>query len=171
MIGRPILEQTLEDYRAQLSVNGRCELSREGDMVLTGLPVDGVVYCAKYIGELFKRQGRGNFIITSSISASIVNVPSDQPVYNGTKAFVTQFGKCLAREWRDFARVNIVSPGYFDTKMGPGPEGVNEVYRMTPLGRIGDPKEIKALYLYLASDASTYMTGSEVLIDGGYVLP
>jgi NAD(P)-dependent dehydrogenase (short-subunit alcohol dehydrogenase family) len=105
------------------------------------------------------------------MSAHIVNVPSDQPVYNGTKAFVTQFGKCLAREWRDFARVNIVSPGYFDTKMGAGPEGINEAYRMAPLGRQGHTKEIKGLYLYLASDASTYMTGSDVLIDGGYVLP
>jgi NAD(P)-dependent dehydrogenase (short-subunit alcohol dehydrogenase family) len=138
---------------------------------LTKIPVDGVVHCAKYIGEIFKRQKNGNFIVTSSMSAHIVNVPSDQPVYNGTKAFATQFGKCLAREWRDFARVNIVSPVYFDTKMGAGPEGINEAYRMAPLGRQGHTKEIKGLYLYLASDASSYMTGSDVLIDGGYVLP
>lgn len=105
------------------------------------------------------------------MSAHIVNVPVDQPVYNGTKAFVTQFGKSLAHEWKDFARVNIVSPGFFDTKMGAAPSVVNEAYRMTPLGRQGHTKEIKGLYLYLASDASSYMTGSDVLIDGGYVLP
>lgn len=109
--------------------------------------------------------------MTSSMSAHIVNVPVDQPVYNATKAFVTHFGKCLAREWRDFARVNIVSPGFFDTKMGAGPEGLQEAYRMSTLGRQGHVKEIKGLYLYLASDASTYMTGSDLLIDGGYVLP
>ncbi|KAI3330083.1 putative short-chain dehydrogenase [Ustulina deusta] len=153
-ISKPILEMTLEEYRKQMSVN-----------------VDGVVVCAKYVGEVFKRQGAGNLIITSSMSAHIVNVPTDQPVYNATKAFVTHFGKSLAREWRDFARVNIVSPGFFDTKLGASPLGINEAYRMAVLGRQGHVKEIKGLYLYLASDASTYTTGSDVIIDGGYVLP
>ncbi|KAH8680740.1 short-chain dehydrogenase [Xylariales sp. PMI_506] len=152
-ISKPILEQTLDEYKKQLSVN-----------------VDGVVYSAKYAGEVFKAQGSGNFIITASISGHIVNVPVDQPVYNGTKAFVTQFGKSLAREWREFARVNIVSPGFFDTKMGAGPSALNEAYRLAVLGRQGHVKEIKGLFLYLASDASTYTTGSDILIDGGYVL-
>lgn len=130
-----------------------------------------MVHCAKYAGEVFKRQNRGNLIITSSMSGHVVNVPTDQPVYNGSKAFVTQFGKCLAREWRDFARVNIVSPGFFDTKMGASPLALNEAYRMAVLGRQGHVKEIKGLYVYLASDASTYTTGTDVIIDGGYVLP
>lgn len=134
-------------------------------------PVDGVVFSSKYAGEIFKKQGFGNLIITSSMSAHIVNVPIDQPVYNGTKAYVTHFGKSLAREWREFARVNIVSPGFFDTKMGAGPDALNEAYRMSSFGRQGHTKEIKGLYLYLGSDASTYMTGSDILIDGGYVLP
>ncbi|KAL4748314.1 hypothetical protein BDW72DRAFT_180847 [Aspergillus terricola var. indicus] len=153
-ISKPILSQTLAEYKAQLSVN-----------------VDGIVYCAKFAGEVFARQRTGNLIITSSMSAHIVNVPTDQPIYNATKAFVTHFGKSLAREWREFARVNIVSPGFFDTKMGASPETVNEAYRMAVLGRQGSTKEIKGIYLYLASEASSYMTGSDVLIDGGYVLP
>ncbi|KAL2820649.1 hypothetical protein BJX63DRAFT_279720 [Aspergillus granulosus] len=152
-ISKPILEQTIDEYRKQMSVN-----------------VDGVLFCAKYAGEIFRSQGFGNLIITSSMSGHIVNVPVDQPVYNGSKAFVTHFGKSLAREWRDFARVNIVSPGFFDTKMGAGPLALNEAYRMAALGRQGHVKEIKGLYLYLASDASSYMTGSDVIIDGGYVL-
>ncbi|KAL7803546.1 NAD(P)-binding protein [Trichoderma aethiopicum] len=153
-ISKPILEQTLEEYQKQMSVN-----------------VDGVVFCSKYIGETFKSQGHGNLIITSSMSAHIVNVPVDQPVYNATKAFVTHFGKSLAREWRDFARVNVVSPGFFDTKMGAGELSLQEAYRMAALGRQGHVKEIKGLYLYLGSEASSFMTGSDVLIDGGYVLP
>ncbi|CAI7566982.1 unnamed protein product [Penicillium bialowiezense] len=153
-ISKPILEQTLDEYRKQMSVN-----------------VDGIVYCAKYAGEVFSRQGHGNLIITSSMSGHVVNVPVDQPVYNATKAYVTHFGKSLAREWREFARVNIVSPGFFDTKMGAGPDCLQEAYRMSSLGRQGHVKEIKGLYLYLASDASSYMTGSDVIIDGGYVLP
>lgn len=105
------------------------------------------------------------------MSGHIVNVPVDQPIYNASKAFVRHLGKSLAREWREFARVNIVSPGFFDTKMGASDTIINEAYRMTPLGRQGHTKEIKGLYLYLASDASTYTTGTDVLIDGGYTLP
>lgn len=71
---------------------------------LTSVNLDGVFYCAKYAGTVFKEQGFGNLIITSSISAHIVNVPVDQPVYNATKAAVSHLGKSLAREWRDFAR-------------------------------------------------------------------
>jgi sorbose reductase len=133
--------------------------------------VDGTTFCAKYAGLQFRTQGFGNLILTSSISAHIVNVPVDQPIYNAGKAFVSHLGKSLAREWRDFARVNIVSPGFFDTKMGAGPKVLTEGLRMTPLGRMGDVKEIKGVFLWLASNASTYVTGTDVLIDGGYVLP
>ncbi|KAK4565893.1 hypothetical protein LTR86_003742 [Recurvomyces mirabilis] len=153
-ISKAITEQTVDEYKKQMAVN-----------------VNGVFYCAKFVGTVFKRQGFGNLIITSSISAHIVNVPVDQPVYNSTKAAVNHLGKSLAREWRDFARVNVVSPGFFDTKMGASPLCLNEAYRMTPLGRQGHVKEIKGLYLYLASNASSYQTGSDTIIDGGYVLP
>lgn len=80
-------------------------------------------------------------------------------------------GKSLAREWREFARVNIVSPGFFDTSMGASPQVLSEAYRMSVLGRQGDTKELKGIYLYLASNASTYTTGSDILVDGGYTLP
>lgn len=153
-ISKPILEQTEEEYNRQMEVN-----------------VGGVFLCAKYVGEVFKKQGRGNLIITSSMSAHIVNVPVDQPIYNATKAAVTHMGKSLAREWREFARVNIVSPGFFDTKLGASPGCINEAYRMAALGRQGHTKELKGLYLYLASDASSFQTGSDTLIDGGYTLP
>lgn len=66
---------------------------------------------------------------------------------------------------------NIVSPGFFETKMGASPDVVNEANRMAVLGRQGDVREIKGLYLYLASDASSYTTGSDIVIDGGYILP
>lgn len=151
---KPLLEQSLDSYHALMKVN-----------------VDGMVYCAKFAGAVFQKQGFGNLILTSSISAHIVNVPVDQPIYNGSKAFVTHLGKSLAREWRDFARVNVVSPGFFDTKMGAGPKVLTEGLRMTALGRMGDVKEIKGVYLFLASNASSYVTGSDYLIDGGYTLP
>lgn len=151
---QPLLEQSLDAYRNLMAVN-----------------VDGPVYCAKFAGQIFKKQGFGNLILTGSISSHIVNVPVDQPIYNGSKAFITHMGKSLAREWRDFARVNIVSPGFFDTKMGAGPKVITEGLRMIPLGRQGDVREIKGVFLFLASNASSYVTGSDYLIDGGYVLP
>ncbi|KAF2206758.1 hypothetical protein CERZMDRAFT_52420 [Cercospora zeae-maydis SCOH1-5] len=153
-ISKPLLETTDEEYRKQMEVN-----------------TDGVVWQARAAGQIFKKQGFGNLIITASISAHIVNVPVDQPVYNATKAAIRHLGRSLAREWRDFARVNIVSPGFFDTKMGAAPRVQSEAYRMTPLGRQGHVREIKGLYLYLASDASSYQTGSDTIIDGGYTLP
>ncbi|TKA83300.1 hypothetical protein B0A55_00779 [Friedmanniomyces simplex] len=159
-ISKAITETSLEEYRKQMSVNGESTVY-----------LDGVFYCAKYAGAVFKQQGFGNLIITSSISAHIVNVPVDQPVYNMTKAAITHLGKSLAREWREFARCNVVSPGFFETNMGASPLAINEAYRMTPQGRQGHAKEIKGLYLYLASDASSYQTGSDVVIDGGYILP
>lgn len=144
-ISKPILEQTLEEYRKQMSVNGKSySLQTVSSYVYWVLSaVDGIFACAKYAGEVFHKQGFGNLIITSSMSGHIVNVPVDQPVYNASKAFVAHFGKSLAREWREFARVNIVSPGFFDTKMGAGPLAVNEAYRMSALGRQGHVKEIK----------------------------
>lgn len=153
-ISKPLLETSLDEYRKQMAVN-----------------VDGVVYCAKYAGNVFKQQGSGNLIMTSSMSGHIVNIPVDQPIYNMSKAAVTHLGKSLAREWRTFARVNIVSPGFFHTKMGASPAVEQEAYHMAVLGRQGYVKEIKGLYLYLASDASSFQTGSDVIIDGGYTLP
>lgn len=153
-LSKPILDMTLEEYSKLVSVN-----------------INGVVFCAKYAGEVFKKQGYGNFIITSSMSAHIVNIPVDQPVYNMTKAAVTHFGKSIAREWREFARVNVVSPGFFHTKMGATSAVEEEAHRMAVLGRQGNVKELKGLYVYLASDASSFQTGSDVIIDGGYTLP
>ena len=153
-ISKPLLDMSLSEYRNLMAVN-----------------VDGTVFCAKYIGEVFKRQGSGNLILTSSISAHIVNVPVDQPIYNAGKAMVSHLGKSLAREWREFARVNVVSPGFFQTKMGAGEEVRDEAHRMAVLGRQGDTRELKAVFLWLASSAGGFTTGSDVLVDGGYTLP
>ncbi|GAA5988504.1 hypothetical protein JCM10908_003592 [Rhodotorula pacifica] len=128
-------------------------------------------YAARECARIFKAQGSGSFIATTSISARIVNVPYDQPAYNSSKAAVVHFCKSLARDWRNFARVNTISPGFFDTPMGPSDKAVEDVlYQKSVLGRAGNVKELKAAYLYLASNASTYTTGADLIIDGGYCL-
>lgn len=77
---------------------------------------DGVLWTAIAAGKIFKAQGRGNLVITASVSAGLVNVPQTQAAYNASKAGVLMLAKSLAVEWADFARVNCVSPGYVHTE-------------------------------------------------------
>jgi sorbose reductase len=130
----------------------------------------GTAYCAKAVGTLFKKQGSGSFVITASMSGHIANYPQEQTSYNVAKAGCIHLARSLANEWRDFARVNSISPGYIDTGLSDfiDPE-TQELWRsMIPLGRNGDAKELKGAYVYLISDASTYTTGADIVIDGGY---
>jgi len=147
------------------------EMSDEYFDKTTAVNFSGVFYCAREAGKIFKQQGSGSFIITASMSASIVNIPNTQALYNAHKAGVKHLGKSLAFEWKDFARCNIVSPGFFYTDMGASPSVAATARSMAVLGRQGDVRELKGIYLYLASDASTFTTGSEIIVDGGYTLP
>ncbi|KAJ3545310.1 hypothetical protein NM208_g2568 [Fusarium decemcellulare] len=134
---------------------------------------DGVMWTAIPAGKIFKKQGKGNLIITASVSAGLVNVPQTQTAYNASKAAALLLAKSLAVEWADFARVNCVSPGYVHTEMitKQPKELMSKWLSMIPGGRTCLPQELKGLYTFLASDASTYMTGSNVIIDGGFTLP
>lgn len=76
---------------------------------------DGVMWTAQAAGKVFKKQGRGNLIITASVSATLVNIPQTQAAYNASKAASVHLAKSLAVEWVDFARVNCVSPGFIET--------------------------------------------------------
>ncbi|ODA79818.1 hypothetical protein RJ55_05414 [Drechmeria coniospora] len=150
--------------------------------------VDGVMWCAKSAGAHFRRQKQegttidgkplanfltGSFIATASVSGTIVNLPQMQAVYNASKAAVIQFCKSLAIEWTAFARVNTVSPGYIQTDMTSfaPPEMKKEWIERIPMKREGRPNELKGCYLYLASDASSYTSGLDMIVDGGYCLP
>lgn len=132
----------------------------------------GVFHCAKAAGAHFKQRGTGNFIITSSMSGHIVNYPQEQSSYNIAKAGCIHMARSLANEWRDFARVNSISPGYIDTGLSDfvDKDTQNLWLSMIPMGRNGQAKELKGAYVYLASDASTYMTGNDLKIDGGYTV-
>ncbi|CDK29172.1 unnamed protein product [Kuraishia capsulata CBS 1993] len=134
------------------------------------LDVDAVYYCAKSVGEVFKKQGYGSFIATASMSGHIVNFPQMQSPYNAAKAAVLHLMKSFAIEWAGFARVNTVSPGYIKTEMTKSIplETRAHWWPIIPMGREGLPQELAGAYLYLASDASTYTTGSDIKVDGGY---
>ncbi|KAF4944521.1 hypothetical protein FGADI_12639 [Fusarium gaditjirri] len=134
------------------------------------IDLNGTAYCAKAVGALFKKQGHGSLVITASMSGHIANFPQEQTSYNVAKAGCIHMARSLANEWRDFARVNSISPGYIDTGLSDFIDAeTQELWRsMIPMGRNGDAKELKAAYVYFLSDASTYTTGSDLVIDGGY---
>ena len=134
------------------------------------IDLNGTAYCAKAVGAHFRKQGRGSFVITSSMSGHIANYPQEQTSYNVAKAGCIHLAKSLANEWRDFARVNSISPGYIDTGLSDFVDQKTQDLWMSmiPLGRNGDAKELKGAYVYLVSDASTYTTGADIVIDGGY---
>jgi sorbose reductase len=134
------------------------------------LDLNSIYYLSKAVGQLFRKKGKGSYIITSSMSAHIVNVPQLQSGYNAAKAGVLHFAKSLAVEWAGFARVNTVSPGYIGTELTKFADmDLKKIWwSLTPMGREGLPRELVGAYLYLASDASTYTTGSDIKVDGGY---
>ncbi|PYH88518.1 NAD(P)-binding protein [Aspergillus ellipticus CBS 707.79] len=134
---------------------------------------DGAFWTAQAAGKIFTKQGRGNLIITASVSATLVNIPQTQVAYNASKAAAVHMAKSLAVEWADFARINCISPGFIMTKMltQQPKELFDKWLAMIPGGRICDPAELKGAYVFLASDACPYMTGSNIIIDGGYTLP
>ncbi|KAJ8144731.1 hypothetical protein OXX80_002739 [Metschnikowia pulcherrima] len=132
--------------------------------------VHGVFNCAKSVGEVFKRKGKGSLIMTASMSGHIVNVPNYQTGYNASKAAVVHMGKSLAVEFAGFARVNTVSPGYTDTGLSDfvPTEQRAKWWGLTPLGREAQPEELVGAYMYLASDLASFTTGTDIQVDGGY---
>lgn len=140
---------------------------------VVNLDLNGVYYCAKAVGKIFREQGSGSFIMTASMSGHIVNYPQMQACYNAVKAAIIHLGKSLSVEWSAFARVNTISPGYIATEISDflPKETKAQWWAATPLGREGLPQELTGAYLYLASDASTYTTGADIRVDGGYAAP
>ena len=150
------------------------EMSPEEFQRIQDTNVTGVFLTAQAAGRAMVAQGCGGVIInTASMSGSIINVPQQVGHYCASKAAVIHMTKAMAVELAPHnIRVNSVSPGYILTELV---EPLTEYHRQwepkIPLGRIGRPEELTGLYVYLASEASSYMTGSDVVIDGGYTCP
>lgn len=145
--------------------------------------LDGTFFCARAAGAVFRAQSlsptppenysTGSFIATASMSGHIVNIPQMQAAYNAAKAGVIHLCRSLAVEWVRFARVNTVSPGYMATEISDFvPQETKDIWKSKiPMGREGEANELKGAFLYLASDASSYTTGTDIVVDGGYCLP
>jgi NAD(P)-dependent dehydrogenase (short-subunit alcohol dehydrogenase family) len=108
------------------------------------------------------------------MSGRVVNVPQHQTSYNASKAAVDQLTKSLAVEWAELGvRVNAIAPGYFLSDMTrqfteSNPELAERWRGMIPAGRMGEPSDLDGLVAFLCSDASSYIVGQSIVIDGAY---
>lgn len=124
-------------------------------------------------GKYMLANGGGSIINTASMSGHIVNVPQPQCAYNASKAGVMQLTKSLAVEWaKKGVRVNSISPGYIGTELIMAAEHLKPLIEkwnaMAPMGRLGKPEELMGIVVYLASDAASFTTGSDFIIDGAF---
>ena len=155
-VHRPALEVTEEEWRQVWEVN-----------------VDGLWHCSRIVGAQMVERRRGVIVNVGSISAMIVNRPQMQPAYNASKAAVHQLTKSLAAEWAPYGvRVNALAPGYVKTDMAPVDDPQFKRYWIDdpPMQRFAMPEELGPALIYLASDASSFTTGSVLVADGGYTL-
>jgi NAD(P)-dependent dehydrogenase (short-subunit alcohol dehydrogenase family) len=153
---RPALEVPEEEWRAVWNIN-----------------VDGLWNCSRVVGAQMVERRAGVIVNIGSISAMIVNRPQMQPAYNASKAAVHQLTKSLAAEWAPYGiRVNALAPGYTKTEMAPvdEPRFRRHWIEDAPMERYAMPEELGPSLLYLASDASSFVTGAVLVVDGGYTL-
>ena len=147
------------------------ELSEPDFDLVVGVNLKGVYLCAQAVVPIMTRQGRGVILNASSVAARNGNF--GQTNYVATKAGVVGMTQVWARELgKSGIRVNAVAPGFTATEMVKKvPEKVLEGMRgRTPLGRIGEPRDIANAYFFLASDEASFITGAVLEVDGGLVL-
>jgi NAD(P)-dependent dehydrogenase (short-subunit alcohol dehydrogenase family) len=133
----------------------------------------GVFLACQAEGHTMLDHGSGAIVNIASMSGSIVNRGLLQAHYNAAKAAVIHLTKSLAMEWcRRGVRVNSISPGYTATPMNTRPEVADQVRQFeadTPLGRMASVDELVGPAVFLLSDAASYCTGVDLLVDGGFV--
>jgi len=154
---KPALECTPTDFTRVVDVN-----------------LNGIFFVAQAFARYLVANGKqGNIVNTASMSATIVNIPQGQASYNSSKAGVAHLTKSLAVEWAPLGiRVNSISPGYINTEMtGNVREDWRQIWTdMIPFKRMGAPEELAGAVIYLLSDASTYTSGADLIIDGCFTV-
>jgi len=150
----PALEVTDADWQHVIDVN-----------------LTAVWRVARTFGRHFVAQGAGSIVNIGSMSGMIVNRPQWQPAYNASKAAVHHLTRSLAAEWGPAGvRVNALAPGYIKTDMSPvdDPQFRRQWIEDAPLQRYGTVEELAPAVVFLASDASSFVSGSVLVADGGY---
>lgn len=136
--------------------------------------VDGIFFSCQAEGKAMIRNGGGSIVNIASMSATIANRDLYQAHYNSSKAAVKHLGKSLGWEWAPKGvRVNSISPGYTETPMTQRPEQRDAMAgyaRDTPMGRNAKPEEMVGPAVFLLSDAASFVTGTDLLVDGGWTI-
>lgn len=152
-IRKPALELTYEEFDKVMQVN-----------------LYGVFRCAKEVGKVMYDQKKGSMINMASVFAEIMM--ARQVAYASSKGAVKQMTKVLAAEWAPYVRVNAIGPGYMETplvkQVMADKTWYDNIRRQNMLQRFGKPEEVVGPAVFLASDASSYMTGYLLIVDGGW---
>ena len=160
LVNVPVQDQSLSDWQRIMDLN-----------------VTSTFLCTRIIGGEMVRRGTGGRVINvSSVSAMIANRGIGGRSYETAKAAVLQFTRATAADWAPHGvTVNAICPGGFMTEPNrrwsrEHPEVISEFVKAIPMGKFGEPEDLGPLAVYLASEASRYMTGAALVIDGGYTL-
>jgi NAD(P)-dependent dehydrogenase (short-subunit alcohol dehydrogenase family) len=151
--GAPAEEETEAGWDSVMNVNAK-----------------GVFLCAREAAHVMRKQGGGCIINTASV-LSFIGHPT-AVAYCASKGAIAQMTRVMALEWAKYnIRVNAIAPGFFNTPINAGllasQEFMKPILAKIPLGRGAEPEEIAGTAIYLASDASRFMTGTVLVIDGG----
>ena len=138
--------------------------------------MSAVFRCSRAFGRRMLERGRGAIVNIGSIAGEIVVRPQKNVHYNASKAGVHHITRSFAAEWAGRGiRVNAVAPGFIETSMSAS--AIREAVQTTnawlgniPMGRLGQPREVASVVLFLASDAASLMTGAVVPVDAGYMV-
>ena len=151
------------------------DLSLETFKNIYDVDVNGVFNFSKAAFSVMSKEKCGNIINVASMAGISVLYPQEHVHYNSAKAAVIMITKSLAVEWAPFGiRVNALAPGYMVTPpviklKEEDPDRWEHWMSRVPMGRAGNPDELQGAVVYLASNASSYMTGHIMVIDGGYI--
>lgn len=178
-----MVQKTIEHYgRIDILVNSAgvnvrnpaIEMTEEDVDMIFDTNLKGLFFCCQLVGKEMIRQRRGKIINISSMAATFGLV--NRSPYTASKAGVSQLTKALALEWAKYGVfVNAIAPGIIQTPlteayMRSDPERLERTLRKLPIGRFGKPEDLVGITLFLASEASNYMTGQTLYMDGGYSL-
>ena len=149
------------------------DVTDEEWLKVVNVNLNGLFWCCREFGSHMLRAGRGVIVNIGSMSGLIVNKPQAQASYNASKAGVHHLTKSLAAEWASRGvRVNAVAPTYINTPMTAYAAKDKTMLGVwmdgTPMGRMGEASEVASVVLFLASDASSLLTGSIIVADAGY---
>ncbi len=154
---------------------GAEDMTDEVWLKMINIDLNGCFYSCRAFGKHMLPRGKGSIVTTGSMSGVISNYPQRQCHYNAAKAGVHHMTKSIAGEWAEKGvRLNSVAPTYVNTVMSnisfKDPKLGPTWMQFTPMRRMVEPEEVASLNLFLASDASSGMTGTVVLIDAGYTI-